>query len=134
MLGNLDAKIDFGYAKEYMEVAWKIMQLEHPDDFIICTEELHSVREFVEEAFVCIGIELAWKGEGLNEIGYDLKTGTEYVGFDPKFFRPSKTAPLQGDSSKAKRTFTFHPKIHFKELVKRMVENDFKEIEKGKVQ
>ncbi len=129
-LGDISNRIDFGYSRDYVEAAWNILQLDNPDDFIICTGELHSVREFVEEAFRCVGIELAWKGDGLNEIGYDKKNGIEYVGFDPQFFRPSKTAPLQGDSSKAKKMFGFNPKIRFKELVKRMVENDLKEMEK----
>lgn len=129
-LGDISNKIDFGHSQDYVEAAWNTLQLEKPDDFIICTGEPHSVREFVEEAFRCIKIELAWKGEGLNEVGYDKKTGVEYVGFDPKFFRPSKTAALQGDASKAKKMFGFNPKVLFKDLVKRMIEHDLKEIEK----
>jgi len=127
-LGNIDTEIDFGYARDYVEACWHILQLEKPEDFIICTGELHSVREFVEEAFTCIGIELAWRGQGLDEIGYDKITGIEYVGFDRQFFRPSKTAALQGDNSKAKKMFGFSPKVKFKELVRKMVENDLKEV------
>lgn len=130
LLGDISARIDFGHSQDYVEAAWNILQLEKPDDFIICTEELHSVREFVEEAFRSVGIDIMWKGEGLHEIGYDKKTGRELVGFDPKFFRPSKTAALQGDASKAKKMFGFNPKIRFKDLIKRMVENDIKEIKK----
>lgn len=125
-LGDISTRIDFGYSKDYVEACWNILQLGTPDDFIICTGELHSVREFVAEAFQNIGISLAWKGEGLQEVGYDAKTGIEYVGFDPQFFRPSKTAPLQGDPSKAKRMFGFSPKVRFKELVKRMIEHDLR--------
>ena len=128
-LGDISAKIDFGYSKDYVEACWNIVQLNKPDDFIICTGEMHTVREFVEEAFSCIGIELVWKGQGLNEVGYDTKTGQDYVRFDPQFFRPSKTAPLQGDPSKARRIFGFNPKVRFKELVKKMVEHDLKEVE-----
>lgn len=133
-LGDISNRIDFGYSRDYVEAAWNILQLDKPDDFIICTGELHSVREFVEEAFRCIDVELAWKGEGLNEVGYDKKTEVEYVGFDPKFFRPSKTAPLQGDPSKARKMFGFNPKVRFKELVKRMVENDLKENKQNEIE
>ncbi|MEK6867772.1 MAG: GDP-mannose 4,6-dehydratase, partial [Nanoarchaeota archaeon] len=99
-LGDISNKIDFGYSKDYVEAAWNTLQLEKPDDFIICTGELHSVREFVEEAFHCVGIDISWKGEGLNEVGFDKKTGRILVDFDPKFFRPSKTDPLIGDTTK----------------------------------
>jgi len=110
LLGNLDTKIDFGYAKEYMEAAWNIMQLEKPDDFIICTEETHSVKEFLEEAF---------KAVGLNS--------SDYVEFDPRFARPGNTSSLIGDTSKARKMFGFNPKYKFKELVKLMVEHDLEE-------
>lgn len=129
-LGNITTQIDFGYAKDYVEACWNILQLEKPDDFIICTEEMHTVRELVQEAFVCVGISLAWRGEDLKEEGYDKHTGTVYVAIDPQFFRPSTTAPLQGNSAKARQLFGFQPKVRFKDLVQRMVENDLKEIEK----
>ncbi len=111
-LGNLDAQIDFGYAREYMEAAWSIMQLDKPDDFIICTGEVHSVREFLDEAF---------KTMGLN--------ADDYVEFDPRFMRPGNTSTLMGDNSKARNTFNFNPKVRFKELVRIMVEHDLKEAE-----
>jgi len=114
-LGNLDAKIDFGYAREYMEAAWNIMQLKKPDDFIICTGEVHSVREFLEEAFSIVGLDTE-----------------KYVEFDPRFARPGNTGVLIGDYSKAKKEFGFEPKVRFKELVKIMIENDQKEVSKGK--
>lgn len=133
-LGDISNSIDFGYSRDYVEAAWNILQLEKSDNFIICTGELHTVREFVEEAFRCIGIEIAWKGKGLNEVGYDKKTEMEHVGFDPKFFRPSKTAPLQGDSSKARKMFGFNPKVLFKELVRRMGEHDLKENEQNEIE
>lgn len=109
-LGNLDAKVDFGYAKEYMEAAYNIMQLEKPDDFIICTGEVHSIEEFLNEAFSIVGLD-----------------PRKYVEFDPRFARPGNTSVLIGDYSKAKQVFGFQPKIKFKELVKIMVEHDKKE-------
>ncbi len=110
-LGNLDTKIDFGYAPEYMMAAWQIMQLEYADDFIIGTGEVHSVREFLDEAFATVGL-----------------NPDDYVMFDPKFARPSDTSLLVGDTSKARTAFGFDPKVKFKKLVKIMVENDISEL------
>jgi GDPmannose 4,6-dehydratase len=115
VLGNLEAKIDWGYAKEYMENAWKIMQLPKPDDFIIATGETHSVREFLDEAFGLLSLD-----------------PNKYVKFDKSLLRPVDTSVLVGDISKAKRTFGYEPKVKFKELVKIMVEADVKEAEKEK--
>ena len=109
-LGNLDAKIDFGYAQDYMEAAWKIMQLDQPDDFIICTGEVHSIQEFLDEAF--------------NQVSLDPK---QYVGFDQRFARPGSTSVLVGDTTRARLAFDFNPKVKFKQLVKLMVEHDLKE-------
>jgi len=106
-LGNLDLKIDFGYAAEYMEAAWRLMQLDKADDFIICTGELHTVREWLDEAFKVVGLK-----------------ADDYVEFDPRFARPSTTSPLLGSNYKAREKFGFDPKIKFKELVKLMVEHD----------
>lgn len=111
-LGDIDIKIDFGYSKEYVEAAWKIMQLEKPDDFIICTGEVHSIREFVEEAFKQVGLNAKY-----------------HVEIDPALLRPGKTDTLTGDFSKAQRAFGYKPKVKFKELVKIMVEHDLKEAE-----
>lgn len=110
LLGNLDTKIDFGYAREYMEAAWKIMQLDKPDDFIVCTGEVHSVQEFLDEAFRVVGI----SSEGKVE-------------FDPRFARPSSTSTLLGDNTKLRTIAGFTPKVKFTELVGLMVENDLKE-------
>lgn len=112
-LGDISIKIDFGYSKDYVEAAWNILQLQKPDDFVICTGETHSIREFVEEAF---------KHVGLN--------ADDYVEIDKKLLRPGKTDILEGDTSKAKKTFGFNPKVRFKELVKIMVEHDLNELEK----
>ncbi len=111
-LGDIDIKIDFGYSKEYVEAAWNILQLDSPDDFIICTGELHSIKEFAEEAFKCVGL----KAE-------------DYVEIDPKLLRQEKNDPLTGDFSKARRVFGYNPKVKFKELVRIMVEHDLKEVE-----
>lgn len=108
-LGDLTACIDWGYAREYMETAWKILQQDKPDDFVIGTGEAHSVREWVEKAFAVVGL-----------------NPDDYVVIDPKFLRPTKTSALICDSSKAKKTFGFNPKIKFEELVKIMVEEDLK--------
>jgi GDPmannose 4,6-dehydratase len=113
MLGNLDTKVDFGYAPEYMEAAWKIMQLDKADDFIICTGEAHSVKEFLDEAFKVVGLKAA-----------------DFVEFDPQFARPGNTGHLVGDYSKAKKAFGFEPKVKFKQLVKLLVENDLEEAKK----
>jgi len=112
-LGDIDIKIDFGYSKDYVEAAWSILQLEKPDDFIVCTEEVHSIREFVEEAFRCVGL-----------------NADDYIEIDSSLLRPGKTDTLIGDSSKAKKAFGFNPKTRFKDIVKIMVDYDLKEIEK----
>lgn len=112
-LGNLDTKIDFGYAREYMEAAWRIMQLENPDDFNICTGEVHSIREFLDEVFRYLGL-----------------NPDDYVELDPRFARAGSTSVLRGDFSKAKKAFGFEPQVRFKELVRLMVEHDLELIEK----
>ena len=112
-LGDLSTKVDFGYAPEYMEAAWSIMQLDKPEDFIICTGETHSVREFLEEAFKQLGLNVS-----------------DYVEYDKQFERPGKTGDLVGDFSKATKAFGYQPKVKFKELIKMLIENDTKEVEK----
>jgi len=114
LLGNLDAKIDFGYAKEYMEAAWMIMQQKNPDDYIVCTGELHSVREWLDEAFSVVGL-----------------NPDDHVEFDPRFARPGNTGVLLGNNFKL-RSIGFEPKVKFKQLVRLMVEHDLKEAEKEK--
>jgi GDPmannose 4,6-dehydratase len=124
-LGNIDnPKIDWGYSPEFMEAAWNIMQQEKPDDFVIGTGETHSVREFAEEAFKVAGISLKWEGKGIDEIGYDERTGKEIIKIDPKFFRPANTGSLSADSDKARKTFNFNPQHKFKEIIRIMVIHD----------
>jgi len=130
-LGNLNAKRDWGYAKEYVENMWLMLQQERPDDYVIATGETHPVREFVEEAFKVAGISIGWVGEGVDEKGVDRKTGRVLVEIDPGYFRPAEVDFLWGDCTKAKNELGWEPKIKFKELVKIMVEADLKKI-KGK--
>ena len=124
ILGNLDSKRDWGHAKDYVLGMWKMLQADKPDDFVLATNEYHSVREFVEKAFKIKGFDIKWKGSGLNEIGYDEKTKRELIFISEKYFRPAEVDELLGDSSKAKNILNWTPKITFDELVKKMVESD----------
>ena len=129
-LGNLDALRDWGHARDYVEAMWLILQQEYPDDFVIASGENHSVREFVELAFDEIGITMAWKGEGLDEVGYDQNTGIELVFVDQRYFRLAEVDVLIGDYSKAQKTFGWKPKISFNALVKEMVEQEINSLKK----
>lgn len=128
-LGNLNAKRDWGYAKDYVELMWLMLQQDKPDDYVVATGETHSVREFAELAFKHVGIELEWEGEGINEKGIDKKTGKVLVEVDPRYFRPAEVDLLIGDPSKAKKELGWAPKVTFEELVQIMVEADLKAIE-----
>jgi GDPmannose 4,6-dehydratase len=125
-LGNLDAKRDWGHAKDYAEGMWKMLQAKKPDDFILATGETHSVREFVEEAGRLLGMEIKWKGKGIHEKGIDTKTGKTIVEIDPRYFRPAEVDFLLGDPRKAKKILKWKPKTSFKGLVKIMVDADMK--------
>lgn len=127
-LGNLDAKRDWGHAKDYVESMWLMLQQEKPDDYVIATGESHTVKEFVELAFKRVEIELKWEGEGVNEKGIDIRTNKVLVEIDPKYFRPCEVDILLGDASKAKEKLGWEPKIKFKELVNLMVDHDLKEL------
>lgn len=126
-LGNLDAKRDWGYAKEYVEVMWLMLQQESPDDYVVATGETHTVREFVEVAFKCIGIELEWHGEELDEIGIDKKTKKIYVRVDQRYFRPAEVDILVGDATKTANKLHWRPKTTFNELVALMIRGEFNE-------
>jgi len=121
-LGNLDAKRDWGHARDYVRAMWLMLQQEKADDFVIGTGETHSVREFVEYAFVHIDVEIAWQGDGIEEKGYDKKTGRILVHVDPRYFRPAEVDLLISDPSKAKKILGWEPTISFNQLVKEMVE------------
>lgn len=123
-LGNLDAKRDWGYSKDYVEAIWKILQHKEPDDFLIATGETHSVREFVEEAGKHLDMNIVWKGKGLQEKGIDAKTGKTIIEIDPIHFRPNEVEFLQGDASKAQKLLGWKPKTTFSALAKLMVEQD----------
>ena len=124
-LGNLDAKRDWGYAKDYVECMWLMLQNDKPDDFVIATGEMHSVREFCQYAFKEVGIELKWEGEGVNEKGINSKTGETLIEVAPEFFRPAEVETLCGDPTKAKTELNWNPrKTSFEELVKIMVKSD----------
>lgn len=127
-LGNLDAKRDWGYSKDYVEAMWLMLQQDKPDDYIIATGETHSVREFVEECAKHLGFNIQWKGKGLKEIGVDKNTGKTIIRIDPKFFRPAEVEFLLGDPSKAKKVLGWKPKVKFKELAKIMVASDMRMI------
>lgn len=124
VMGNIDAERDWGHAMDYVEGMWRILQNDDADDFVLATGEKHSVREFIEIAFSYKDIEISWKGSGVDEIGYDKKTGKEYISIDPKYYRPAEVELLIGDATKARQQLEWTPSIDFTELVKRMVEND----------
>ena len=127
-LGNLNARRDWGHARDYVEGMWAIMQHDAADDFVLATGEDHSVREFVEKAFGEIGRTIAWKGKGIDEKGLDRKSGEVLVEIDPRYFRPTEVDHLKGDASKARKVLGWRPKIRFEELVQEMVTADLNEL------
>jgi GDPmannose 4,6-dehydratase len=133
VVGNLDAKRDWGYAPEYVYGMYLMLQSDKPDDFVLATGEAHSVREFIEEAFRVAGFEIYWEGKGLEEKGRDAKTGKVLVEVLPEFYRPAEVDVLVGDYSKAKKILGWEPKTTFKELVRIMVEEDLRRVRDGKV-
>jgi len=124
-LGNLDAERDWGHARDYVEGMWRIVQHEVGDDFVLATGEKRSVREFVNLAFKEVGIEVAWEGSGVEEIGRDVKTGKALVAVDPRYFRPTEVDLLLGDAAKAKRLLGWAPETSFAQMVTEMVKSDF---------
>lgn len=129
-LGNLDAKRDWGYAPDYVEGMWMVLQHHQADDFVLATGETHSVREFAEIAFREIGIEVEWQGTGLDEKGINVENGAILVEVDPRYFRPSEVDLLIGDPKKAMEALNWKPKLSFPELVKKMVQADISQIGK----
>lgn len=123
-LGNLDAKRDWGHARDYVEGMWRILQQETPDDYVLATGEAHSVREFVELAFAEIGVPIVWGGNGIEEAGCDARSGKELVRIDPRYFRPTEVDELLGDASKAHAKLGWRHTTTFKELVHEMVQSD----------
>jgi GDPmannose 4,6-dehydratase len=130
-LGNLDAKRDWGFAGDFVEAMWLIVQADRSDDWVIGTGEEHSVREFCQAAFAHVGIELVWSGSGTEEVGRDRATGLERVVVDAKYFRPAEVDALVADASKARRELGWDPRVSFDELVKMMVDADLKALGVG---
>ena len=125
-LGNLDAKRDWGFAGDYVEAMWLILQHDKPDDYVVATGETHTVREFVEMGFKEAGIDMVWKGSGLTEAGYDKDTGKVLVKVAEQFYRPAEVEILIGDPSKAKKVLGWEPKVTFQSLIKLMVDGDLR--------
>jgi len=123
-LGNLDAKRDWGFAGDYVEAMWLMLQQDEPEDFVIATGEMHSVREFVELAFGEIGIEIQWRGEGVDKVGVDAATRDVLVEIDPRYYRPTEVELLLGDPTKAKEKLGWKAEVRLRKLVKMMVDGD----------
>lgn len=131
-LGNIDAKRDWGHARDYVEGMWLMLQQEKPEDFVLATGETHTVREFVERAFHEIGIEIGWRGEGTDEVGYDMANPDRVlVSVDPVYFRPTEVDLLLGNPAKAEKILKWKPKVSFPELVKEMVQADLELVDRG---
>ena len=130
VLGNLNAKRDWGHAEDYAEAMWKMMQLKKPEDFVIATGKQYSVRDFVNNSAKNLGMKIKWVGKGINEKGIDKKTGKTIVKVGKRYFRPTEVDTLLGDARKAKKVLKWKPKITFNQMVKEMVESDFKEQKK----
>lgn len=127
-LGNLNAKRDWGSAKDYVESMWLMLKAKKPSDYVIATGKSFSVKQFVEEAFKHIDIKIGWRGKGLKEVGYDIKSNKILIKVDPVYFRPTEVNELRGDFSKARKELKWKPKTSFKELVKEMMISDLEEI------
>ena len=127
-LGNLDAKRDWGNAKDYVEAMWLMLQQKKPDDYVIATGKSWSVRDFVKKAFKVLNIEIKWQGKGVNEIGYDSKTKKTLIKIDPNYYRPNEIYNLRGDYSKAKKILGWKPKTSFDSMIEEMVYSDLKNI------
>ncbi len=132
-LGNLDAKRDWGHAKDYVQMQWLMLQQEEPEDYVIATGEQHSVREFVAIAAAELGMSVDWQGQGLDEIGIETKSGKTIVKIDSRYFRPTEVETLLGDPSKAKEKLGWEPKITFAEMVQEMVVEDLKTAERDQL-
>jgi len=129
-LGNLNAKRDWGYAPEYVDGMWQMMQLEKADDFVLATGETHTIREFADIAFKELDMELEWQGKGINEKGIDIETGKTLVSVNPRYFRPTEVELLIGDATKAQKSFGWEPNVKFDKLAKIMAKADWEKVQK----
>jgi GDPmannose 4,6-dehydratase len=127
-MGNIDSLRDWGDARDYVKGMYLILQQDKPDDYVLATGEMHSVREFIERAFAEVGRSIAWRGKGVDEEGVDAKTGDVLVKIDPRYFRPTEVELLLGDPSKARKVLGWKHEITFPQLVKEMVASDLKKI------
>lgn len=123
-MGNIDARRDWGYAPDYVRMMWMMLQQDKPDDYVVATGEMHTVREFIEKSFACVGRKIEWQGKGVDEVGIDSTTGKVVMRIDKRYFRPTEVEQLLGDPSKAKRQLGWEPQVKFEELVKIMTEAD----------
>ena len=129
-MGNIDARRDWGHAKDYVRMMWMMLQQDEPDDYVVATGEMHTVREFIEKAFARLGHPIEWRGKGVDEVGIDTSTGKTVVRIDPRYFRPAEVEQLMGDPSKAKAKLGWVPEVKFEELVKIMVDGDLRLLDK----
>jgi GDPmannose 4,6-dehydratase len=127
-IGNLDARRDWGHARDYVEGMWMIAQQDKPDDYVLATGETHSVREFIDKAFAITGRRIAWRGQGADEKGVDAATGHALVEVDPRYFRPTEVDVLQGDPAKARAALGWRHRSSFDDLVREMVESDRRQL------
>ncbi len=125
-MGNIDAFRDWGYAPDYVQMMWMMLQQETPDDYVVATNEMHTVREFIEKSFACVDIEIEWEGEGVSEVGKNKATGDIIVRMDERYYRPCEVEQLLGDPAKAKTQLGWEPEVKFEELVKIMTKGDLK--------
>lgn len=125
-MGNIDALRDWGYAPDYVQMMWMMLQQDTPDDYVVATNEMHTVREFIEKSFACVDIEIEWEGEGVDEVGKNKATGDVIVRMDERYYRPCEVDQLLGNPAKAKKQLGWEPKVKFEELVKIMTEGDLK--------
>ncbi len=132
-LGNLSARRDWGHARDYVEGMWLMLQQPEPDDYVLATGEEHSVRDFVERAFSCIGRKIEWRGSDVDEQGLDARDGRVLIEIDPRYFRPTETDALLGDPSKARQKLGWRHKVTFDQLVREMVETDLDEMRRDGV-
>jgi GDPmannose 4,6-dehydratase len=127
-VGNLEAKRDIGYAKEYVEGMWLMLQQDEPDDYVLATGKMYSIRELIEKTAKYAGFNIVWEGEGVDEKGYDKESGKMIVKINPRFFRPAEVDLLQGDATKAKEKLGWTPKTSIDELIQLMLKNDIEEV------
>jgi len=131
-MGNIDARRDWGYAKDYVRMMWMMLQQEQPDDYVVATGEMHTVREFIEKSFAHVGRTIEWKGKGVDEVGIDTTTGRIVMRIDPRYFRPAEVEQLLGDPEKARRKLGWVPEVKFEQLVKLMTDGDLRLLDNPK--